>query len=216
MHPPAPMEGALTELLAARATSLSVVTDPTAASDAIDAAMAGSCDLLVVSACWFSMTQDRYSDQQRAVNAVGPARQPRRAIEDAWRGGCPVLALHTGIISFDDWAAWPMILGGRWNWETSWHPPPGPLHVVPEPGATVAVEPFSVVDEEYQGLEVLPSSRVVARSENGHPLLWTSQQAGGRAAVSLLGHDSGSLREPRHQAALHGLIDWLTEDGPAR
>ena len=41
-----------------------------------------------------------------------------------------LLALHAAPICFDDWPGWGDILGARWDWERSSHPPLGEIEVV--------------------------------------------------------------------------------------
>lgn len=204
MHPPADSARALTAVVAAWGMDAVVVTDPTA----VAGALAEPCDLLAVSACWFSMAARRYTDEQRAAWAVGP--DPRRdgALLDAIDGGTPLLAVHTAVLCFDGWDPWTRCLGGRWNWGNSFHPAPTEIQVTPEPAGPLTFEPFTVVDEEYQGLDLDPQSVVVGRSAAGHPLIWLREDGRRRAAVSVLGHDRRSLDHLDHRALLNHLVGW--------
>ena len=53
----------------------------------------------------------------------------RTAIDEWHAAGRPILALHTGVICFDDWPGWGELLGGRWDWNRSSHPPLGRVGV---------------------------------------------------------------------------------------
>lgn len=201
------------EILANLATehdlSTDVLTDPAAVCDALSpTAQQADVSLLVVASCWFSMSDERYTDEQRASWAVGRDATREAALLAAAKRGVPLLALHSAVICFDGWDEWGRWLGGHWDWSTSSHPPPTELAVRPEPGASLAVEPFSVVDEEYQHVAVGPQAEILARSGSGHPLVWL-RDGELRAAVCLLGHDRRSLDQPGHRALLGQLIDWL-------
>jgi len=207
MHPADDVVTAVEDLLGPRGFEISVVTEPGGVVPALD----DGCDLLVVAACWFSMADDRYTPDQRQDWAVPAEPERERVMAALATGGTPVLALHTAVICFDGWEEWGIWLGGRWDWATSSHPPPGPVDVRPEVGSPVVVEPFTVVDEQYQGLVINPKSRIVARSGSGDPLIWVHEADGRRGAVSLLGHDRRSLDHPQHRAVLNRLVDWLVD-----
>lgn len=208
MHPPTYSARALGVAAAERGMVTSVVTEP----GEVAAALAEPCDLIAVSACWFSMTDDRYTPEQRADWAVGRDPDRERALVTAVEGGTPLVALHSAVICFDGWSPWTRWLGGGWDWAASWHPPPAELRVVPEPGSPLRFEPFAVVDEEYQGLALHPDAVVVGRSEAGHPLVWLRENGHRRAAVSVLGHDHRSLDRAEHLDLLTQLVGWATRE----
>ena len=116
-----------------------------------------------------------------------------------------MLAVHTGIISFDDLPRWSEILGGRWVWGRSHHPPLGPVAVRHDG------EEFEVDDECYRDLELADDIDVVARSAGGHPLAWTRDAGAGAAGVDLLGHDTRSLDHPGHRHLLATVVRRLLE-----
>jgi len=170
------------------------------------------CDLLVVGACWFAMNDARYTEPQRADHAFEADATLLAELEVLRTTGCPLLALHTAVISFDGAEVWREWLGGTWNWETSWHPEPAPMLVQPPGSASIALgtfEPFTVTDELYQDLTIDATARIEAESAGGQPLAWTVESSLGRSAVSLLGHDARSLQTPGHQELLGDLLAWL-------
>ncbi|MEO1060481.1 MAG: ThuA domain-containing protein [Actinomycetota bacterium] len=206
MHPPDEPVAAVRRTLATPAWDVAVVTEPAQVADAVG----DGCDLLVVASCWFSMTAERYTDDQRAAWAVHRDARRESALASLADGGVPVLALHTAVICFDGWPLWRDWLGGVWSWDRSWHPEPRPMSVRAEPGAPVESTSFEPIDEEYTDLDIDPAVVVVARSAGGQPLVWVHEAAGRRAAVSLLGHDHRSLDHPEHRRLLRGLVDHLT------
>lgn len=205
-HPGDDQVSAMSELLAARSFETRVVRDP----DEVRAALDEGCDLLVVAACWFSMTDDRYRDEQRSEHAVPFTPELAQSFAEVRDRGCPLLALHTAVICFDGSEAWTDWLGGAWNWDTSWHPEPGPVQVQSAAATPIEFSAFAVIDELYQGLDLADDVELVASAE-GHPLVWLRTGSVGKTAVNLLGHDHRSLDDPSH-AALNGqLLDWLLD-----
>jgi len=199
-HPPAASAGALAEVFA----DVDLAVD---ASDDVEAGIArldpGRHALLAVNALHHTAT--RPGEEALRAEPLSPGA---RAAIAAWHdGGRPVLALHTGIICFDDWPRWAEILGGRWVWGRSHHPPLGPV-VVRDGG-----EGFEVVDECYRDLDVADDVEVLATSADGDPLAWT-RTAGGPTAVDLLGHDARSLDHPGHRRLLAALVGHLLEVRP--
>ncbi|MEM9034718.1 MAG: ThuA domain-containing protein [Actinomycetota bacterium] len=209
MHPPDDPVAAIGGLLAAPAWEVDVVTSPYVVAAAAEEVV----DLLVVAACWFSMTAERYTDEQRAEWAVGRDADREAALQRLADSGVPVLVVHTGVICFDGWPLWREWLGGVWSWERSWHPEPLPMSVVPEAGEPLGLEPFEVVDEEYTDLDIGDDVTLVARSDGGQPLVWLHELDGRRAAVSLLGHDARSLDAPAHRSLLDALVEHLVPTG---
>jgi len=206
-HPGHDQIAAVEQLTASRGIELSTVTDPLEAP----ASIRQGCDVLIVSACWFSMTDARYNVEQRADYAVEFGPELQTAVRNLRAAGRPLLALHTAAICFDGAEGWRNWLGGAWNWDTSWHPDPELIDVVPTASTETGLsfERFAVVDELYQSLDVAPSVDVVARSAAGDPLVWLHDTAQGRAAVNLLGHDRRSLQTDAHRGLNQQLLDWL-------
>lgn len=174
-------------------------TEPEAGLSALDRSRH---DVLVVSALAFTMADARY-DEVRAEHAFSLSDRGRSVV-DAWIGdGGPLLALHTAAICFDDWPRWSEILGARWVWGRSHHPPLGPMSVE-VPGRAS----FEVVDERYSDLEPTGDRQVVATSD-GHPVLWRRTVGRAPVVVDLLGHDARSLRHPDHRDLLVEQVAWI-------
>ena len=82
-----------------------------------------------------------------------------RGIESHLARGGGLLALHTAIICFDDWPGWKDILGGRWQWGRSSHPPYGRSKCVPTRPTIrcfAALPAFNLDDEAYGNLDLAP------------------------------------------------------------
>lgn len=163
-------------------------------------------DLLVVHGCYFTMTDDRYSEEQRDQYRYRTSPNLRAAVTRHLAAGRPLLALHTAVLCFDDWPQWTALLGVGWDWSRSFHPPPGPLSV--DVAATDHAlagglgRGFTVEDERYTHLPAtVPADRidmVLTTDAEGstHPVAWTTQPvepSGGLVVGCTLGHDESTL-----------------------
>lgn len=178
-------------------------------------------DLLVVSALRWPMDNDEKYAPHRARWACRLGDSARAAIAGHLQAGGALLALHTASISFGDWPAWRDILGARWVWGRSWHPPHGPTRtqvVDHRHPVTRGVPDFDAPDEVYSDLEMQPGVRVLAHSRAGEgawwPTWWVHRRAGAKVCVDLLGHNEQSLGMDAHRRALRQAVDWLLDRGP--
>jgi uncharacterized protein len=181
--------------------------------DATDRLVAG-VDLFVVHACLFQMTDARYSADHRRQFASTTPPSFRQAVSDHLETGKPLLGLHTASLCFDDWPDWHALLGARWDWQRSNHPPPGPFTVTTTADSIAEdIGSFEVIDELYRFVEPAASSQIVATATDAegitHPVAWTTMSLVGRAAFSSLGHDDRSLSNSAHRQLLGCLVEWL-------
>ena len=184
-------------------------------SDDPDEAFAGlgpaAPQLVAANMLAFTMTPSRY-DEHRDRWGLSLSPSARSATVDWVHGGGRLLALHTALVSFDDWPGWADLIGGSWNWERSSHGPVGAVTVDPEAG-----EPFELIDECYLDLDLCADSHVVAaastRGGDPQPACWVRTVGEGRVATSVLGHDRRSLDHPRHRDLISSLVAWLLEEG---
>jgi len=172
-------------------------------------------DLLVVHTCRFLMLDARYNEAQRAEFRYHTPGSVRDAITAHVAAGRPVLAMHTAPLCFDDWEDWPRLVGARWDWERSNHPPPGEFRVDPCPThpVTAGLGPFTIVDELYRFVTPAEGAHVVATAVDAdgieQPLAWLHQVGPARVAYNSLGHDQRSLANAHHRVLLGRLVDWL-------
>jgi hypothetical protein len=127
--------------------------------------------LLTVYALRWTMQQgDKYAPyKERWGFSLSP--ESRAEVEAHLARGGGILALHTAIICFDDWAGWKEILAGRWEWGRSSHPPYGSVEVrpdAPDHPLVAGLPAFNLDDEAYGNLDldarVQPLLHVRARS----------------------------------------------------
>ena len=86
-------------------------------------------------------------------------RRPGRPSRPTWPGAAASSGCTPRALCFDDWPGWGETLGAAWVWGESFHPPLGPEITaspsVPHP-LVDGIDPFSLVDEVYCGLDRQP------------------------------------------------------------
>jgi type 1 glutamine amidotransferase len=130
--------------------------------------------------------------------------------------GRGILALHTATVCFDDWPEWRDLVGARWDWRLSSHPPPraSSVHVHTDRHAIVVDTPdFDVVDEIYSFLDYGEVEPLMTSDRRGEPqpLLWARAFEGGRVVYDALGHDERSLTEPTHARIIRRSASWALD-----
>ncbi|HZV51077.1 MAG TPA: ThuA domain-containing protein [Candidatus Dormibacteraeota bacterium] len=171
-------------------------------------------DLLVVNALRWRMEGEKYEPYRRRW-AYSPSTEAREALRRHLREGRGVLAVHTAVICFDDWPEWGDLLGARWRWGASCHPPLGRVRVQVHEDAhplVEGIEGFEVEDEVYSFLEHRARLIPLIVGEHGgisQPLLWAREGSAGRVVVDTLGHGLASLSVPEHRTILGRAMRWL-------
>ncbi len=177
---------------------------------------AGEFEMVTLNLLRWRMLADRFAPHRQALAYQLPAVTRAQLTEFVRRGG-RLLAMHAASICFDDWEQWWELLGARWNWERSGHPPLGRMQVritAPHHPLVAGVGDFEVVDEAYGFLDEQPDLEPLLTSAHGgrdHPLLWVRPFGAGRVAYDALGHDLQSYDSPQHREILRRTAAWLTE-----
>jgi type 1 glutamine amidotransferase len=146
-----------------------------------------------------------------------PSDAARAAIARHVRGGGGLLALHTASICFDDWPGWGEVLGARWRWGQSFHPPPqqAQVHVADaEHPICAGVTDFELEDEVFHDLEHTDDNHALLSASAGsdgrpQPVLWARRHGAGRVVYDALGHTVSSLQHPCHRRLLRQATQWL-------
>lgn len=175
-------------------------------------------ELLVVSALRWSMTNhEKYAIYREQWGYdIPPAA--RDAISAHLKRGGALLALHAAAISFDTWPQWEDILGGRWVWGQSSHPPYGPVQtrvVAPAHPLMQGVNAFQSRDEVYGQLRRASHCTVLAEScaedQDWTPTVWCQMWQGARVYYDALGHNTASFSDPAHRRLLSNALAWLLD-----
>ena len=157
---------------------------------------------------WRMLNDEKYQPfMSEWAYAANPAQF--RIIEDFVDAGGALLGMHTAPICFDTWENWGGLLGARWVWGTSWHPPLGRAQIVANDNA------MEIDDEVYHSLEIAPDAEVLAtglgEDRAQHPIVLRRRQGQGRVLCDALGHDAASIDHDGHRALLAQGIEWLLE-----
>jgi type 1 glutamine amidotransferase len=159
-------------------------------------------------------------DGIRDEHAYTTSDEVRSAIPAYVAGGGRLLALHGAPICFDDWPAWGEVVGARWVWDRSAHPPLGAMEVTVAAGhpLTEGVDGFSIVDEAYGFMDLQPDVVPLLVSSHGgvdHPVLWVRAVGTGVVVTCTLGHGPESFDHPVHRDLLRRSIALLLAPGAA-
>jgi hypothetical protein len=212
-HPFDDSAPALAEILAQDAGIESTTT--TDVSQGLAAIARGEYDLLTVYALRWPMEAEKFAaDRAKWGHRLTDA--DKAAVEGHLRAGRGIFAVHTASICFEDWPRWGEIVGARWIWGRSFHPPYGQVNARIEGASsplTAGLESFEINDEAYGNMDVQPDvTPLLSVNAQGQkewwPGLWTRQVSGGRVAYDALGHDRGSLRHPTHRRIVARAALW--------
>ncbi len=215
-HPFAATTPILEGLLVEAGCDVTIVDHPDRLADELDD---GGVEVVVLNTLRWRMLADRHAALQDEYAYVTTPRTAT-AIEQWIRGGGRVLACHGAPICFDDWPGWGELLGARWDWDRSSHPPLGEVDVIvadPDHPLVVGMSDFTIIDECYGFLERADgfALRPLLAADHGgvrHPLLWTRCVDAGRVVVSLLGHGPESYQHATHAEVLRRAVHWLDSE----
>lgn len=175
-------------------------------------------DLLVVSTLRWTMANNERYAPQRAQWAYDIPPTSRQAITRHLQRGGALLAIHAASISFDTWPEWEEMVGGRWIWGQSSHPPYGKVQtriIQQDHPMTRGVADFQSMDEVYGHLRRSSASKVLAEScaEGGEwmPTVWCHEWQGARVCYDALGHNMASYSSPEHRRLLMQAVRWLVD-----
>lgn len=183
----------------------------------------GEFDLVTVNGLRCRLPPDHYEPLRGAHLFATPWTLTHALEQHLARGGA-ILAMHSAILSMDDWPGWASMCGAAWDWDRSFHPPPGDVY------CRYGRQPFTVTDECFHlvrmhgEMEILLTARVnwnrsvlleppagVSSLGLHQPMMWVRRHGGGRVGVDLLGHDERSLESEDHQRVLYDLVSRLLE-----
>lgn len=186
-------------------------------------------DAIVSHMLWWRMLADRYDDL-RPTWAYESSAEVRSALRGFVVDGGAFAALHTSTICFDDWPEWGELVGARWVWDQSFHPPLGPVSVrlvAPEECGSASevvagMIDYETIDEVYMQLDM--SSDVVplafarlggAPANEEHPVLWCRRVGQGAVAQFGLGHDASALLQPSTAELVRRCVAWAIRSSSA-
>lgn len=172
-------------------------------------------DLVTVNLLRWRMDDvERYADQRERWG-ISLSASARAGLLAFVHGGGGLLAMHGAPICFDDWPEWGELIGGRWVWGTSSHPPlDDPIEVTVHVDAHPVVAgsaDFSILDEAYGFLHRSPDVRGLLYAHHGgagHPLAWALHRGAGRVVYDALGHHPASYEPEEHRRIVRRAALW--------
>ena len=186
---------------------------------AIDALQSG--DLFTLYALrWRMLNDPKYAPfLEQWAYSMPPAVAAK--LERFITGGGSMLAMHTASICFDSWPQYSRLLGGHWQWGTSFHPPLARIEVEPAGRHSIVtgVETFQLNDEVYHHLAIESGSEPLLRarlvdppdsaSAGWHTIAWAHEPGAGRVVYNALGHSVDSLSTTMHSKFIRNSLAWL-------
>ena len=147
------------------------------------------------------------------------SNESRNLLEDFIKKGGKMLAFHTSSICFDDWDGWSKLLGGKWDWDRSYHPPIENVEVSPLKNHSLGknIKNFQTNDEVYHNLYLEPDSKPFLKAKTNetneeHIVGWTYNYENGKVVYNALGHDSNSLLKPEMVNIIKKSVKWVSGD----
>lgn len=174
------------------------------------------CDLLVVMGQHWTGWEGRYRS---------PSEVHRRQFEKYVQSGRPILAVHGGIASYDDWPRFTELIGFTLNWETAKPSPVGEYAVRTRPTGHPIIEgvdDFTITDELLPDVQITRGLRTQIHADakwgdRKIPVIYTAQGGrilgAGKTAYLALGHDMTTMRsEPLRQIWINAVQWCLAEE----
>ena len=150
------------------------------------------------------------------------SKNSRNTLDSYIRNGGSMVAFHTSAICFDDWDDWSKLLGGKWVWDKSFHPPQDIVKVSPIENHFLNdnLNSFEIEDEVYHNLYLEPESKPfllakTRKTNEEHIVGWTYNYENGKVVYNALGHDSKSLLKPEMVNIIKKSVEWVSGDSNA-
>lgn len=168
---------------------------------------------------WRMLDDDKYIPfREQWAYEIGEADR-QHLLNHVARGG-GLLGLHTTAICFDTWPEFFDLLGARWQWGTTYHPPPANFAVTElnqSHPASQGISDFEIVDEIYHHLASRPGAEPLFAAKSAedkamHTLAWANHYGKGRVIYDALGHDRASIKASGHAQFLQQAAHWLADD----
>ena len=148
------------------------------------------------------------------------SKQGQKHLKNYLKNGGSIIAFHTSSICFDDWPDYKKIIGGKWVWDKTYHPPQGIVEISPISDHKISenINNFEINDEIYHHLELEDSSEpflkgLTKETNEEHIIGWTYQFEKGKVVYNALGHDSESLENENFVKIIKQSINWLEGNG---
>jgi len=172
-------------------------------------------DIVTLNCVRWTCSQKEVHPSWRAKWRFELSDAARRGFSDFLSRGKGLLAIHAAAICFDEWAEYPRILGGKWEWGISAHTPVQENRVEVLPTGHPIVEglaDFEIEDELYTDVAIAPSSRILIEADwegRKHPLVWLNGYGKSRVCYNGFGHGAEAFRCPENRMLLQRSALWI-------
>lgn len=140
--------------------------------------------------------------------------------------GGGLVVLHHAIVSYQDWAWYHELVGGRYVSDAAGRPASTYLHDQDVEVRVVARHPITegvvlprIHDETYKGMEIASSNTVLLATSHASadgPLAWVSAYPKARVVYVQLGHGPEAHRNPGFRRLVLNAIRWTAGKNAAR
>jgi len=129
--------------------------------------------------------------------------------------GKGMVFLHHSLASYQEWAEFEKILGGRYEegLSTYKHDVEVPVRIVSKDHPiTKGVDDFVILDEVYGNFKVLPGVQAILKTthpESGEVIGWTNHYGKSRIVYLQLGHDHHAYENLNYRHLVKQAINWV-------
>lgn len=164
-------------------------------------------------------------DMNQNIDDTQKAQLLRLVKED----GKGVVSLHHSIANYQNWPEYHEMTGVRYYLEdtvvdgvkkpksTYDHDQTFRVQIVdPKHPATLGMSDFEIVDETYNGFDVLPGVTPLLRTDypKSGPLIgWAKTYGNARVVYIQLGHGPTAFENPNYRRLVRNAMVWVSEDG---
>jgi len=152
--------------------------------------------------------------------------QEKKDFTDCLKAGKGLVVLHHAYCSYQDWAEYQDIIGGRYH-QKAWtdskgkeHPASTFKHDVQfrvkiadtKHPVTKGIKDFDIIDETYGGGSVNPGVHVLLATDDPTStpsIAWTNRYGKSKVVTILLGHDNQAWTNPNFVKFLTQAIMWV-------
>ena len=178
-----------------------------------------SFDLVTVMALRWQMKNSSKYEVYRKNWGLKLTNKMKKIFEEYIKSGGGLFGFHTACLCFDDWLEWQKILGGTWNWDSSFHPPISSIKIIPttiKHQITKNLHSFNIEDELYSNLDTVSSINVLMKAklnnkDDFQPVLWTNNYGKGKIVFDGLGHDKVSIENSIHSKIIKRCATWASK-----
>lgn len=150
----------------------------------------------------------------------------KEAFVDLTRKGVGLVFLHHSLVSYQQWAEFEKIVGGRYLEKEYVEDPEKSSAYKHDIEMEVSVinnqhpvtknmKDFTIVDEGYSNLRILPSVETLLTTDHPHcarKVAWTNKYNNSRIVYLLFGHDHKAYQDKNYQRLLFNTIKWVTQE----